>query len=542
MADNKELNAGSGGATVGTDEIAGVDYQRIKIILGADGTNDGDVASGNPMPVDLGANNDVTLATLPDTASGDLAAIAALLGTIDTDTGNIVTSVQLLDNYVYVDDADWAATSSSHALVGGVYQSSPGTITDGDTGPVRLNSNGAMHISIQEGAPASPTEYSEDDAADATATGYAMLAERDDALGGITPVEGDWSKLYVDANGALWTRVSGTVTASVSGTLTVTDAAEYVDDADWTALTSSHDLIGGVYQSTPGAITDGDTGPLRLTENGAAHVSIQGTPTVTANLSATDNAVLDAIAASVAGTLTVGSHAVTNAGTFAVQESGAALTALQLIDDVVYVDDTATHSTGTSKLVGIGGVAVPTDTAISANDIGMVGMSLDRRMYTEGVGNIAHDGADSGNPIKVGAKAYANDGTAPQTAVAEGDRVNLIANLEGIQYVKTSHPFYWRLSSDYASAQTNASLKTAPGAGLKLYVTDVIISNGATAGNITLLDGSGGTVLLEIYAPITGGVSHSFATPIALTANTALVITSTTVTTHSVTITGFTAA
>lgn len=41
--------------------------------------------------------------------------------------------------------------------------------------------------------------------------------------------------------------------------------------------------------------------------------------TWTVELGATDNAVLDAIAASVAGTLTVGSHAVTNAGTFAVQ-------------------------------------------------------------------------------------------------------------------------------------------------------------------------------------------------------------------------------
>lgn len=40
-------------------------------------------------------------------------------------------------------------------------------------------------------------------------------------------------------------------------------------------------------------------------------------------LSDTDNAVLDAIAASLAGTLTVGSHAVTNAGTFAVQQSNA---------------------------------------------------------------------------------------------------------------------------------------------------------------------------------------------------------------------------
>lgn len=51
MADNYEVNAGSGGKTFGSDQIAGVDYPRVKLIIGADGTNDGDVASGNPLPV-----------------------------------------------------------------------------------------------------------------------------------------------------------------------------------------------------------------------------------------------------------------------------------------------------------------------------------------------------------------------------------------------------------------------------------------------------------------------------------------------------------
>jgi len=66
--------------------------------------------------------------------------------------------------------------------------------------------------------------------------------------------------------------------------------------------------------------TDG----LTDTELRATAVPVSGT--VTANLSATDNAVLDAIEtateatqAAVEGTLTVGSHAVTNAGTFATQ-------------------------------------------------------------------------------------------------------------------------------------------------------------------------------------------------------------------------------
>jgi len=50
MTDNVVLNTMTGGDTVGADDIAGVKIQRIKLIHGADGTNDGDVAKTNPLP------------------------------------------------------------------------------------------------------------------------------------------------------------------------------------------------------------------------------------------------------------------------------------------------------------------------------------------------------------------------------------------------------------------------------------------------------------------------------------------------------------
>ena len=50
MADNFVADSGSGGDTFGADDITGVKYPRCKIIIGADGTNDGDVSSANPMP------------------------------------------------------------------------------------------------------------------------------------------------------------------------------------------------------------------------------------------------------------------------------------------------------------------------------------------------------------------------------------------------------------------------------------------------------------------------------------------------------------
>lgn len=49
MVDNIAITAGTG-TTVATDNISGANYQRIKMVLGADGVADGDVSSSLPMP------------------------------------------------------------------------------------------------------------------------------------------------------------------------------------------------------------------------------------------------------------------------------------------------------------------------------------------------------------------------------------------------------------------------------------------------------------------------------------------------------------
>lgn len=51
MVDNTTLNTGSGGDVMASDDIAGVKFQRIKLIHGGDGTNAGDVSTTNPFPV-----------------------------------------------------------------------------------------------------------------------------------------------------------------------------------------------------------------------------------------------------------------------------------------------------------------------------------------------------------------------------------------------------------------------------------------------------------------------------------------------------------
>jgi hypothetical protein len=70
MADNTTLNAGSGGDVCASDDISGVKYQRIKLIHGADGTNDGDVSTTNPLPIVTYSKNPVYRLFIPAQAAG----------------------------------------------------------------------------------------------------------------------------------------------------------------------------------------------------------------------------------------------------------------------------------------------------------------------------------------------------------------------------------------------------------------------------------------------------------------------------------------
>jgi predicted transcriptional regulator len=60
MADNVGYTPGSG-ATIASDDIGGVQFQRMKFTVGADGVNDGDVSSGNPLPAVTQRSDDLAV-------------------------------------------------------------------------------------------------------------------------------------------------------------------------------------------------------------------------------------------------------------------------------------------------------------------------------------------------------------------------------------------------------------------------------------------------------------------------------------------------
>jgi hypothetical protein len=189
---------------------------------------------------------------------------------------------------------------------------------------------------------------------------------------------------------------------------------------------------------------------------------------VTANLSATDNAVLDSIDAAVNGTLVV-------------------------------------------DATGQGDVPVTLDGETVAVDLGA-------NNDVTATGNVAHDAADSGSPLKIGAKAVNTE----QAAVAAADRVDLVADLVG-KLVVSPHAVKEDFVQGTASATdtSDTSVIAAQGAGVRIYVTTLVIANtSATDTDVAIKDGT--TEIMRVPAPANGGATLNLAVPLALTANAAL--------------------
>lgn len=243
-------------------------------------------------------------------------------------------------------------------------------------------------------------------------------------------------------------------------------------------VAAADEISSVVYQRvkiTQGAdgVNDGDVSKANPMPTGGNTVK-DGSGTLYAILvDANGRLQIDVVSALPAGTNAIGKLAagtaeignVKNAGTFATQIDGAALTALQLIDDIVSTDDTTTHATGTTKGANIMAAATPTDGSVAANDIGMVAMSLDRRLHVDAdiTASVALD--VSAATVTVAAHAVTNAGTFATQATV------------------TSQPARDRLTDNVGVAlQTDVILSDTTALTPKYAIIDA-----ASSGNNTLL-------------------------------------------------------
>jgi hypothetical protein len=379
--------------------------------------------------------------------------------------------------------------------------------------PAGTNNIGDVDVlSVVPGTGATNLGKAIDTATGGTDTGVLVLATRDDALSALTPVEGDNVQLRTDANGALWTTVSGTVTV---GSHAVTNAGTFAVQVDGQALSAAQTVAGAVYNEDFGALT-GDPGMAVLAVRRDADTSLVGADNDYANLQVNANGALKV-------EIFDGGDSHTVDGTVTVTQATAAN--LNCTEASAASIATNTSNAATS-------LAILDDWDNGASD----GASVS--------GDVAHDTADAGEPVKIG--AFAETAPSGRTPVADGDRTNLIAGADGVLIVRPYCGLEDIVSAvDTDTAGDSTSVISAPGAGIRLYITSVIVKNthASTDAYIDIRDGTAGSVLATIPAPAAGGAVVNFPVPLRLTANTACAVDpSAAVTTIITTVVGFKAA
>ena len=154
MADNVTLNPGIGGAVVAADEINGAQFQRIKLVHGADGINAGDVSVGNPLPV--AGNFTATLSITQPLTDTQLRAtpVPVSLGST-TITGSVAVTGSFYQATQPVSIATAPVLVAGSAIIGkvGIDQTTPGT-----TNGVQItNSSVAVTIASMPSTPVTGT-------------------------------------------------------------------------------------------------------------------------------------------------------------------------------------------------------------------------------------------------------------------------------------------------------------------------------------------------------------------------------------------------
>lgn len=408
-----ELNAGSGGATIAVDTIDSKEFPLSKIVIGADGTNDGMVSSANPLPITAAAMplpSGAASAANQVTVIGHLDGLEGLLTTIDADTGALVTSAASIDTKTPALGQALAAASV----------------------PVVLTAAQITTLTPP-----------------AAITGFATEAKQDSIIGHVDGIE---------------------------GLLTTIAAGQLPDSHNVTIDNASIAVTGTFWQAIQ-------------------PVSLASVP----------------------------SHAVTNGGTFVVQENGGALTALQLIDDAVYTDGSGTPSKG----IAVMGTDGTNPQIVSTNASGHVNIA-------DGGNTITVDGtitANAGTNLNTSALALESGGNLAAAATSLATLDNIVAgneaqcdivgslpagdnnignvdlassipagtnNIGDVDVLTLPSPIsgpgnptidsYNTLAVSAAANTANQSLVSAPGASKQIWIYGVVLTADTGDGSISLQD------------------------------------------------------
>lgn len=388
------------------------------------------------------------------------------------------------------------------------------------------------------------------------------VANSDPQAGNLFPVGGTDGSFFrymlTDASGRLYVNVNGTVTV---GTHAVTQSGTWTVTAN--AGTGTFAVSAASLPLPSGAATAAKQPALGTAGTASADViTVQGIASMTA-LKVDGSAVTQPVSGTVtanAGSGTMAVSVAAGATTIAKAEDVASADADVGVPAMAVRKATPANTSGTDgdyemlqMSAGRLWVSATVDTALPAGTnaigklasnsgvtIGAVELAAAQTLATVTTvstvttcstvttlanGQTAHDGAATGSPLRVGAKA--ETAISGVTLVADGDATDLYAGVDGVLIVRP-HCNLEDIVSERATNTDGASTAfvsglAAPGAGVRLYITSVTICNSsASFCTVDLRDGSAGSVLWTFPVPATGGVTHTFNPPLKLTANTAL--------------------
>jgi hypothetical protein len=165
-SDNKVIDNGAlSDFTAATDEIGGVDYQRVKLVDGTDGSIaeiQGTAANGLEVDVTRIAAGSNTIGAVniaagqkvqltdgtSDATVRNLAANDALNVAIVDGAGGHITTFGGTGGTSSTDDADFTALTTPGTPVMGVYEPSPTSVTADDMGIVGIDQNRRVKVSV----------------------------------------------------------------------------------------------------------------------------------------------------------------------------------------------------------------------------------------------------------------------------------------------------------------------------------------------------------------------------------------------------------
>lgn len=362
---------------------------------------------------------------------------------------------------------------------------------DGDYQPAIFDSSGRMHVNVGntvtvgshavtnagtfavqvDGSALTSLQLIDDlvlaeDAAHVSGDpGIQILAVRKDSAAALAGIDGDYSPLQVDSTGAL--RVTSTGGGGSSGTEYTEDAAAASDPVGGALILRRRDTLSGTEVSA-----DGDNIAANATAKGEIYVKHTDSIPITA--------------------ASLPSHDVTNAGTFAVQVTGSALTALQTIDDIV--------SGSGVNVSQIGGAAAPIGAGLEASAIRVT-------LPTDGTGKVAAAQSGTWNITNVSGTVSLPTGAATESTLSTLNGKVTACNT-GAVVISSALP-----------AGLNAIGTLAANSGVD--IGDVTINNASGASAVNIQDGGNSLTVdapvgTPVYVRLSDGAAAISTLPVSL--------------------------